>query len=593
MIKKVKNIIFFIFLAGTLWSDKLSPALDEVYHVDLKIYDGQGSLLLHWSVFDKIEIKEVNIFKKAGLKSDFKLIANILSDDINNNKFLDINCKNNIRYFYYVEVIDIDNKIYKSDHLKPSFGSIREGNIQKIKLKQTALELFRAIIREEIIEDNKDINVRSVNALINLILEEIIDIELWVENFPISAINDVSSLFEKEKKYYFEDDVLIKFQNNEQLYRNHFLLTPKEWKSETKNIFTTAKSNWFILRDSFQDYVKVINSLSPIIILSADSKSDRAIVELLVVNSDELDQNDVKLSFFDEQITINNSEILSNQVFKKSIPRNWTYAKLIINDKEVDHIELIEDRKISKTLNNEIIPTRNRVSLKMSKESSEIWINEINWESKSNSLSLEVAGIYTGSNEFIISVNGEDLWHLDFDHSFELQYIDSTFNINFSGDVDHVIIEHNIVENNENYTLELFKLYAKDDLKNHRFPDGEKWIKTDKNTFGSKNIDKISAMDGDLIPELFVLYQNYPNPFNSNTRISFDLLQDATLSLYVTDATGRVKTIFSEKEFYNSGKYDFDWNAESFSTGVYFFTINAEVEGYLPVLFSRKMIYLK
>ena len=51
-------------------------------------------------------------------------------------------------------------------------------------------------------------------------------------------------------------------------------------------------------------------------------------------------------------------------------------------------------------------------------------------------------------------------------------------------------------------------------------------------------------MDASLIPEIFVLYQNYPNPFNSNTRISFDLLQDAILSLYVTDATGRIKTIF-------------------------------------------------
>ena len=97
----------------------------------------------------------------------------------------------------------------------------------------------------------------------------------------------------------------------------------------------------------------------------------------------------------------------------------------------------------------------------------------------------------------------------------------------------------------------------------------------------------------ELIPLEFALYQNYPNPFNSTTRISFDLLQDATLSLYVTDATGRIKTTFSDKEFYNSGKYNFDWNAESFSTGVYFFTINAEVEGYLPILFSRKMIYLK
>ena len=67
----------------------------------------------------------------------------------------------------------------------------------------------------------------------------------------------------------------------------------------------------------------------------------------------------------------------------------------------------------------------------------------------------------------------------------------------------------------------------------------------------TKNIDKKTMMDSSLIPELFVLYQNYPNPFNSNTRISFDLLQDATLSLYVTDATGRIKTILSDKEFYN------------------------------------------
>ena len=229
----------------------------------------------------------------------------------------------------------------------------------------------------------------------------------------------------------------------------------------------------------------------------------------------------------------------------------------------------------------------------MSKEISEIWINEISWESGSNILSIEVAGTYTGSNKFIIRANGEDIWALDFDPSFELQYIDSTFNINFSDDVGHILVEHDIVENNETHTLELFKIYAKDDLNNHRFPDGGKWIKTGKNTFGSKNIDRISAMDVDLIPELFVLYQNYPNPFNSTTRISFDLLQDATLSLYVTDATGRIKTTFSDKEFYNSGKYNFDWNAESFSTGVYFFTINAEVEGYLPILFSRKMIYLK
>ena len=113
MIKKVKNFIFFIFLTGTLWPDKPSPVLEEVYHIDLNIYDGIGSLLLHWSVPDEIEIKEVNVFRRAGSKSDFSLNANISSDEIIKNRFLDINCKNNIRFFYYVEVIDIDNNRYK------------------------------------------------------------------------------------------------------------------------------------------------------------------------------------------------------------------------------------------------------------------------------------------------------------------------------------------------------------------------------------------------------------------------------------------------------------------------------------------------
>ena len=77
MIKKVKNFIFFIFLAGTLWPDKPSLALEEVYHIDLNIYDGVGYLLLQWSIPNEIEIKEVNVFRKTGLKDDFKLSTNI------------------------------------------------------------------------------------------------------------------------------------------------------------------------------------------------------------------------------------------------------------------------------------------------------------------------------------------------------------------------------------------------------------------------------------------------------------------------------------------------------------------------------------
>ena len=46
--------------------------------------------------------------------------------------------------------------------------------------------------------------------------------------------------------------------------------------------------------------------------------------------------------------------------------------------------------------------------------------------------------------------------------------------------------------------------------------------------------------DSPLVPH-FLLYQNYPNPFNGQTKITFDLFEDAQVSLYITDAKGRVQ----------------------------------------------------
>ena len=77
------------------------------------------------------------------------------------------------------------------------------------------------------------------------------------------------------------------------------------------------------------------------------------------------------------------------------------------------------------------------------------------------------------------------------------------------------------------------------------------------------------------------------------TKITFDLLEDATVSLYITDATGRIHNKFMEGEFITSGTYNYNWNGEGRSTGIYFFTIQAQVDQRPPAIFSRKMIYLK
>ncbi|MCK5330691.1 MAG: T9SS type A sorting domain-containing protein, partial [Candidatus Marinimicrobia bacterium] len=126
-----------------------------------------------------------------------------------------------------------------------------------------------------------------------------------------------------------------------------------------------------------------------------------------------------------------------------------------------------------------------------------------------------------------------------------------------------------------------------------RIPDGGPWIATSFGTLGDPN-DLTRVRTAEIaIPEVFALYQNYPNPFNAKTTIAFDLLQSATISLFITDATGRKIDVFLEDIHSEPGNYQYSWDGHSYSSGVYFVTIQAQVDEFLPVTFSRKMIYLK
>jgi len=111
---------------------------------------------------------------------------------------------------------------------------------------------------------------------------------------------------------------------------------------------------------------------------------------------------------------------------------------------------------------------------------------------------------------------------------------------------------------------------------------------------GLYNITLTSVEPKDqIVPDKFFVSQNYPNPFNSSTNITFDLLEEATVSLYVADAKGRKLRIYLDEIFLEKGFYSFDWSAEFQSSGIYFIILQAQTRDYLPVAMSRKMIYLK
>ena len=88
-------------------------------------------------------------------------------------------------------------------------------------------------------------------------------------------------------------------------------------------------------------------------------------------------------------------------------------------------------------------------------------------------------------------------------------------------------------------------------------------------------------------PKSYSLEQNYPNPFNPATNIKYQLAKSSYVSLKVYDALGReILTLVNENQ--TPGTYTVDFYASVFSSGVYFYRIEAG-----DFTASRKMLLVK
>ena len=278
-----------------------------------------------------------------------------------------------------------------------------------------------------------------------------------------------------------------------------------------------------------------------------------------------------------------------------TIPDDWKYVELLIAENVVQTLPILnEEGLLSIAMDDQYIFVDEITDVRTMRSipKQDFQLNEIAYIDMDNKLQVEVAGNSDWSTELGLFMNDSLLWEWNSIPEFSVSFIDSNWILQMSNDYNWLHLCR-VNENDEWEILESRPLIMGESFFEGKVPDLGTWTKLSYSSFGESNDIIRTQKTHQLIPEIFALYQNYPNPFNSSTNITFDLLEDANVSLFVADARGRKLKVFLEEIFLESGFYSFDWSGEYQSSGVYFITLQAQLDDYLPIVMSRKMIYLK
>ena len=587
MLKTKILLLFSLYIFNSLSS--VEPIDDSANLVDLSVYDGEGSMLLLWSYPDSIVVKNVKVYSKQSNQIAFNLISELPGKET---RYLDLDCQPNTRVFYKVEIIDIDDQIFHSDLIIPSFGSCREVknktfalNYNSNSLEELAIDQILNILKSK--NKNNDFSYLS-----DFLKYENLERVNWLREFSSYQLKEldknVSIVHELIESEAWIDSLSLK----DTYFSNRLLLIPSEWESEleitSQKIIQTSK----VLYPSFLDAVEFLNNVEPIKIVKYNFNGESGKNLLLYTfNRQKISSKEVYLLSGEEYINVNDYNLLDSSVISIDIPLHWDEVKLMINDSILQTCGTIFDTSIMYTIENDIIPNDSNYIYKIDRNESKMWMNEILWNSNSKLLHVEIAGETDYESSYSIFINGESIWNIKSFNSFDIQFKDSLFIFDDLINLP-LILEFKRFSAFEDQVLEYHIIDSLSFMKN-RLKDSGKWMESEITTLGSSNKSENAIFNSIVLPESFILYQNYPNPFNGETRITFDLLEDAVVSLYVTDAKGRIQDKFIDNEYISSGNYNFNWEGENKSTGIYFFTIYVEVKNNPPTVLSRKMIYLK
>ncbi|MCS5614441.1 MAG: T9SS type A sorting domain-containing protein, partial [Candidatus Marinimicrobia bacterium] len=417
----------------------------------------------------------------------------------------------------------------------------------------------------------------------------------WISYAGFNGISEFEGVFSDESINALRielEDVMARVGF---LIKNQFLLTSAEWENHAIKFTDRIMRRLFTVQDLLYQETDILNSYHPVLPLGSWVNTDGisfirlGIIDIEMVQTIVL--GDGQNEFILDQQTYADAEIidveLDDSMEKIELVINGALQQILPFPQEANGYGLTIDNQFFMLADSMTAPP-----LIVSIPVAQFCLNEIVNRPESQQIAVEVHGNVTETHVLGLFIDDYLVWEFTPSLSFEPVFIDSAFTWN----TDQLFMWLDLKEMDEFGNWQLIDkraIFAERQITEGRIPDHQRWKTYSFSTLGAPNDLTRSGSTKLMIPEIFALYQNYPNPFNAQTTISFDLLQPAVVSLYINDAAGRIIHLFFEESQMGKGLYSYSWNGESYSSGVYFMTIQAQVDDYFPVVYSRKIIYLK
>ena len=600
----MKRIAYLTVLYGLF---VFAPVRSEenVYNqlIDLEAHSGNGSILIVWELPEKIEVKSMRLYRTQNSFSNAILVfeTNTATD-----RYLDKEVIGTRPYFYSVEIESKVGELFTSVADAPPFAKpvLDYGLLPTLSQseKMIAIYIYNTIdqFHGQILSDvlNRILTTLDSNQ-VDIIQAMLFPIDAvpkpWISYAGFNGVDEFAGVFSDESLSILRIELEDVMARVGLLVKNQFLLTSAEWKNHVIKFTDRIMRRLFTVQDLYHQEMDILKSSRPVLPLGSWVNTEGVSFTRLGIIDAEMVQT-IVLRDGQNEIILDQQTYADAEIIDVKLDDSMEKIELVVNgvlQQVLPYPKGTNDYGL--TIDNQFFILADSMTdppLIASIPVAQFCLNEVVNRPESQQIAVEVHGNVIETHVLGLFIDDYLVWEFTPTLSFEPLFIDSIFTWN----TNQLFMWLDLKEMDEFGKWELIDtraIFTERQITEGRIPDHKRWKTYSFSTLGAPNDLTRTGSTKLMIPEIFALYQNYPNPFNAQTTISFDLLQAAVVSLYINDAAGRIIHLFFEESKMDKGLYSYSWNGESYSSGVYFMTIQAQVDDYLPIVYSRKIIYLK